>query len=338
MSPDTLGDDRLDIRWLTASDPKRARALFQSMLDAGGSSLDELLSAASRPGDGRVRQMIATVYRTVPTAAVLEPWLQKWLAVETDEFTRTALESALRSRGQAPIRQRAIRNAAELTVDAYRFVADRLCHRVRNAMALPNAHLKRLEMAVAMMPDGEERAELTAILSGIQAGFVRIARNVEFDTDDRYLVWDAVTLTDWLSSQERKFSERFGPAQLVINGHPLVRDCRVRATPFLLDTLFGNLWNNAVQASEPPCKLVLECAMDAGRSQLIVVVLDSGPGFTEQHLDMAFQQVFSTKSASRGRGLLEIADAATRLQGSVELTRRVGGDYRVRLTLPLALT
>jgi sensor histidine kinase regulating citrate/malate metabolism len=53
------------------------------------------------------------------------------------------------------------------------------------------------------------------------------------------------------------------------------------------------------------------------------------------HLETAFQQIFSTKSDSRGRGLLEIADAVLRLQGTVELTKASTGEYRIRITMPV---
>ena len=75
--------------------------------------------------------------------------------------------------------------------------------------------------------------------------------------------------------------------------------------------------------------------LDTGRGVIDMLVLDNGPGFAETHLETAFQQVFSTKADSRGRGLLEIADAVLRLQGTVELTRANTGEYRIRISLPV---
>lgn len=66
-----------------------------------------------------------------------------------------------------------------------------------------------------------------------------------------------------------------------------------------------------------------------------MLAIDNGPGFPESQLEAAFHQVFSTKAPSRGRGLLEIADAVARLQGVVRLTQDCDGRYRVSLSLPL---
>jgi signal transduction histidine kinase len=335
MSPENRQKNDLDnLRWLAASDPKRARAAFQELLQRGGDALSALLTSASQPGDGRLRQMIATVFRTDSTATILEPWLRRWLEVEPDEFTKAAIESALASRSPAPMVRPAPRNPAAQALEAYRFVSDRLCHRIRNAITLPNAQIKRLEHLISETSDPTLKNELMQILAGLQTGFVRIARNVEFDTGDDYLAWQTVPLFSWLDSMEKEFTARFDAAKLVVTCDPVVRRATVRATRFFLETVFGNLWSNAIQAAEPPCRFELQCALDSRRTALDILVLDNGPGFSEAHLEAAFQQVFSTKSQSRGRGLLEIADAVTRLQGTVELAKVAAGEFRIRIRLP----
>jgi hypothetical protein len=87
-----------DLRWLTASDPKQARIAFHSLLQGDVALLNDVLKNASRPGDGRLRQMIATVYRTNDSATPLEPWLRQWIEIEPDEFTKSAIAAALSAR------------------------------------------------------------------------------------------------------------------------------------------------------------------------------------------------------------------------------------------------
>lgn len=335
MSLDQSQNDVLEnLRWLAASDPKQARATFQAFLQNGDAAVNDLLTSASRPGDGRLRKMIATVFRMDTGATSLEPWLRRWLEVEPDEFTKAAIESALANRTPTPPRA-TTRNPATETLEAYRFVADRLCHRIRNAMTLPNAQIKRLEHLIGDINDAALKNELMEILAGFQTGFVRISRNVEFDTGDDYLTWQSIPLVNWLYSMEKEFTARFGPAKIVVTYDPVVRRANVRATRFFLETIFGNLWSNAIQASEPPCRFEIQCAVDSKRAMLDILVLDNGPGLTETHLDTAFQQVFSTISQARGRGLLEIADAVIRLQGSVELAKVTPDEYRVRISMPV---
>jgi C4-dicarboxylate-specific signal transduction histidine kinase len=200
---------------------------------------------------------------------------------------------------------------------------------------LPSTQLLRLQQLIGDVADETLRKDLTDILSGFRTGFLRISRTVEFDTGDGYLTWQTIPLVTWLESVASDFSARFGPAKLVITGDSAVRRVKVKAARFHLDTIFGNLWSNAIQAVDPPCCFELQCALDLRRRVIDILVVDNGPGFAEMHLETAFQQIFSTKSDSRGRGLLEIADAVLRLQGTVELTKASTGEYRIRITMPV---
>jgi signal transduction histidine kinase len=282
--------------------------------------------------------MIATVFRTDPKAIVLETWLRQWLSVESDEFTKGAIESALASRAPAPPSRPPSRNPIVQTVEAYRFVADRLCHRVRNALTLPSSQLLRLQQLVGELGDPVLKQELMEILTGLQSGLLRISRNVEFDTGDGYLAWQSIPLVSWLEAASKEFKTRYGPAKLLIACAPAVRRVNVQATRFFLETAFGNLWSNAVQAVDSLCVFELQCGLDSRLGIIELLVLDNGPGFTETHLETAFQQVFSTKSDTRGRGLLETADAILRLQGSIELVKVRAGEYRIRIAIPVEAT
>ena len=335
MLPDSQNNVLKNLRWLAASDPKQARAAFLALLQGQENALTEVLTSASRPGDGRLRQMIATVFRTDANATILEPWLRQWLEVESDEFTKAAIQSALTSRAPAVVARPASRSPALQTVETYRYVADRLCHRVRNALTLPSAQIKRLEHLIGEINDAAVRQELAEILAGFQTGFLRVSRNVEFDTGDDYLTWQTIPLVRWLESTANEFASRFGPAKHAVICDPAVRHTRVQATRFLLETIFGNLWSNAIQAADQPCNIEIQCALDSIRGIIDILVLDNGSGFPEMQLETAFQQVFSTKSVSRGRGLLEVADAVAKLQGTVELARVASDEYRIHILLPV---
>jgi C4-dicarboxylate-specific signal transduction histidine kinase len=202
-------------------------------------------------------------------------------------------------------------------------------------LALPSSHLNRLQRIVAEIGDAGLKQDLMEILTGIQTGLLRISRNVEFDTGDDYLTWQTITPVGWLESTSKDFEARFGPAKLIITCDSSVRRAKIRATRFFLETIFGNLWSNAIQAVDSPCRFEVQCALDSRHGFLDILVLDNGPGFAETHLETAFQQMFSTKSDSRGRGLLEISDAVVRLQGTVELAKTGTGEYRIHVRLPL---
>jgi signal transduction histidine kinase len=330
-----LDDPLTHLRWLAASDPKQARAVVYDLVRGNTDKLDAVLQSASRPGDGRLRQIIATVFRTDPTATILGPWLQQWLKVEPDEFTKSAIATALGARAVVTEARTLPRSSGTTAVEAYRYVADRLCHRVRNAMTLPTAQMLRLEQVAHSAEDAELRQELLEIHAGMQTGLIRIARNVEFDTNDGYLSWQSIPIIPWLEKNAHEFAARHGQARFAVNLDQSVRRVTIRATPFLLETTFGNIWSNAVQAADTPPCIEIQCAVAAYRNQITMLILDSGPGFPESQLDTAFYEVFSTKAPSRGRGLLEIGDAITRLQGAVRLEKDHRGRYRLALSLPL---
>lgn len=324
------------LRRLAAYDPKEARVEFQRLVQPPSELLDQVLDGASQPGDGRLRQVIATAYRLDPQS-VLEPWLRRWLATEQDEFTRSAVASALSSGGNDDRRPSRFNRAdSQNIVEAYRYVADRLCHRVRNALALPSAELIRLQQIVDAIGDAQKRDALAEIAGNIESALYRIARVVEFDTGDGYVQWGVFPLIRWLEATSKTLVARNGDLDFGVVCDPTVRQATVRATPLLLETILANLWSNAQQAGGEGARLEIQCALTVDREWLTMLALDAGSGFSENDLETAFRQAFSTKSPARGRGLLEIGDAVTRLQGRVQLVRLKPGEYRVELSLPVA--
>src|SRR5262245_39488701 len=68
-SADILYDQ---LRRLVASDPKRARVKITEVLASGPEPLTAVLDLASRPGEGRVRQMIAIAARLGGRASAIQ--------------------------------------------------------------------------------------------------------------------------------------------------------------------------------------------------------------------------------------------------------------------------
>jgi len=238
------------LRKVVASDVKRARRDFRVLRGGAPGVFQEFLEFASRPGEGRVRQMIATAARVERFAADIEPWLRRWLAVESDEFARTAIESALHADAPRSAKQPPGEQLPPSFVEAYRFVSERLCHRVRNSLTIPVASLVSLEQLARRVGDPSVRDELLAVIERLRPAVQRLSQIVEFDTGDGYLTIQSVALGEWLEAAEPSFRTRFGHATLTLIGSAPARRLRIWASPFLLDTAFGNLWANAVQAVE----------------------------------------------------------------------------------------
>jgi signal transduction histidine kinase len=172
---------------------------------------------------------------------------------------------------------------------------------------------------------------LTDILAGLQTGFERVARAVEYDLGDAYLVWSSVHLADWLRKSAGEFGQKFGVAKLTVRCEA-APNSRVWAPPFLLSTIFANLWSNAVQAVGAECEMTI--ILTSSSRFVEALIIDNGPGFDDAAAAAVFQSQYSTKVNRGGRGLLEIAEAVGRLQGRVAIAV-VGASRRIQLVLPL---
>jgi two-component system sensor histidine kinase RegB len=71
------------------------------------------------------------------------------------------------------------------------------------------------------------------------------------------------------------------------------------------------------------------------REQLVVDVLDSGPGFSDRQLAKLGQVGRSRKGAGHGLGLFLAANVARRLGGALQASNRPEGGASVCLSLPL---
>src|SRR4051812_4297162 len=84
-----------NLRKLAAENPRQARIQLLSLLDSDAATIEEVLRLAGAPGEGRLRQLIANAVRQRSDKPRLVPHLRRWLATETDEFSKAAINGAL---------------------------------------------------------------------------------------------------------------------------------------------------------------------------------------------------------------------------------------------------
>lgn len=105
----------------------------------------------------------------------------------------------------------------------------------------------------------------------------------------------------------------------------------IAAEPSLRQAIWS-LLENAAQAS--PHGIAL--AGEATGGELVISVLDRGPGFSPGELARVGQLHQSSKGPGRGLGLFLAGNLARRLGGRLDAANREGGGAVVRLLLPLA--
>jgi len=152
------------------------------------------------------------------------------------------------------------------------------------------------------------------------------------DADPQYFQQRSIALGDWLRNMDLQYTSRYSSLNLkLVNADGA--GVRVLASNYLLETVFWNIWLNAHQAAGASC--AISVIFETAGKDLILKILDSGQGFSKDMKDVAFQEMFSTKTPGRGRGLLEIQEAVERLGGNIRLYEEQPTEYRLQIRLPL---
>ncbi|MFC7536733.1 ATP-binding protein [Sphingomonas sp. GCM10030256] len=120
------------------------------------------------------------------------------------------------------------------------------------------------------------------------------------------------------------------PIEVAVEG---ISNTRIAADPSLRQAIWSLLEN---AAEESPGGIELHAEVSG--EQLIIAVLDRGPGFSDDQLSAVGRLYQSNKGPGRGLGLFLAANVARRLGGSLEVANREDGGAVVRLILPAAST
>ncbi|WP_449350009.1 sensor histidine kinase [Streptomyces shaanxiensis] len=107
-----------------------------------------------------------------------------------------------------------------------------------------------------------------------------------------------------------------------------------------LVTILGNLIDNAVDAAQGSvrARVTVTAYADAGCSELVLRVSDTGAGVDPAHAEAVFRRGFSTKPAGpggRGLGLALVRQAVTRRNGTLTVAEAEGGGAEFEVRLPL---
>lgn len=319
-----------ELRGLAFEDPLGAKRIFTGILEGEDATLRAVLEMASASGDGRVRQLIARVAQKHAGRAKVVEALARWKETETDEFALTAIDDALKEIGGRRQRSRLPAEFPDLSF-TFRFLSGRLRHRVLNILPRAGISVNDFRDEIKRIGGDELLNSLLPMLDDLHTSLKRLERAVNFEEEDAYFTPTRILLPDWLKAYHLKYQAQFGGVGLRLNFGSAYDQAWVKASPFLLETVFLNLWNNSKQAVDGHAEVTLSGALQG--AYLVVNVLDNGGGFTAADPERAFRLQYSTKrDAERGRGHMEVDDAMRRLGGGACVRRVPGHGYRVVLT------
>jgi signal transduction histidine kinase len=332
------GDLLLILRRLAAERPRDARARVAQLLDERIADLSRLLILFGAPGEGRLRHIVANLVVEKGERVHAVPQIDEWLAVETDEFTKNALRHAIEAtkdiRRPAILTDAATRPVDEHFVEAYRYAASRLSHRMRNALIEPQTSILRLTTVLSESRDPALQATTSKLIEQLSSAFRRVARLVEFDVEDDYFKMRDVAIFDWLTSMNFVYAQTYSAIDFKAVADVTSIGSRVYASDYLLNTVFWNLWTNAHQAVGDACQIKVYITVDGASLQLVIV--DNGGGFSPEAREAAFVQPYSSaepRLGHSGKGLLEVQDAVGRLHGKIEIIKQEH-EYRIRIVFP----
>ncbi len=213
---------------------------------------------------------------------------------------------------------------------AWREVARRLAHEIKNPLTPMRLSLHRLQKRVGSVP-GAERAVVEESLGALLAEIEHLGRLAEQFAQYARLPDPRLEPCDLaeIARQVACLHEPEGLTLTVDAPGPLP----VRGDRLLLSRALHNLLINACEASPPGGVVELRASHLGGAA--VVEVLDRGPGLPEELRGRVFEPYVSTKRRGSGLGLSLVRDIASQHGGTVTLEDRDRGGARARLSLPL---
>jgi signal transduction histidine kinase len=319
-----------ELRGLSFEDPLGAKRIFTGILEGDDPTLRAVLDLAAASGDGRVRQVIARVAQKHPRRGKVVEALASWKETETDEFALSAIDDALKEIGGRHQRSKLPAEFPDLSF-TFRFLSGRLRHRVLNILPRAGISVNDLRDEIKRIGGDELLNSVLPMLDDMHASLRRLERAVSFEEEESYFTPARILLPDWLKTYYPKYQAQYGRIGLRLDFGPAHDQALVKASPFLLETVFLNLWNNSKQTVEGDTEVTLSGAVQG--THLVVNVVDNGGGFTSSDPELAFRLQYSKKrDAERGRGHMEVDDAMRRLGGDASVRPVPGHGYRVVLT------
>ena len=223
--------------------------------------------------------------------------------------------------------QRAARAFNTMQKRLQQFIADRT--RILTAMSHDlKTPITRLRLRAEAIEDESQRAKIVRDLEEMEA---MVTQTLEFMRDaSAQEPVQRVDLNALLESLRDDYADM--GKRVTLEGRA-AQPCAGR--PIALRRCFGNLVDNAIRYGERATLRV-----EDGASELVVRVLDDGPGMAEAELQKAFEPFFrgeasrSRETGGTGLGLGIARNIARAHGGELTLGNRAGGGLEATLRLP----
>ena len=118
---------------------------------------------------------------------------------------------------------------------------------------------------------------------------------------------------------------------------PCQQDIQFNADTLHIQQLLYNLFNNAADAmllSETK-EILVKTDLCEGKNSFLITITDTGEGLSEENIEKAFSQKFTTKKTGHGFGLLVCKRIIESHQGSLQIKSKIGEGTTISIEFPL---
>ena len=219
-------------------------------------------------------------------------------------------------------------------VAAWREVARRLAHEIKNPLTPIRLSAERLQRHFAGAPEATRALVdecAAAIVTEVEAlkglvdefsQFARMPAPRATPTDLHGLLDDALALYQGLFN-DVQIRTRFASSLP-----------KVSADPEQIRRVIINIVDNAIEAVQRRGAIDIETEHDAGHSLVRIVVADDGPGIPAAERDKLFLPYYSTKQRGSGLGLAIVRRIVAEHGGSIDVSDNVPRGTRFAIELP----
>ena len=217
-------------------------------------------------------------------------------------------------------------------------LAGGLAHEIKNPLSTINVNLKLLSEDLRRHDDQTHRRWMRRLshvqqeadrLRGILDDFLRYAGKYE-------LTLRTVDLRQVVSEVADFFAPQADAAHVLLRTALPEQDAPCRVDSNLIKQAVLNLMINSVQAMEGGGELLLR--VETRRDEVVLEVIDTGPGMSREQLGKVFQVYYSTKPGGSGLGLPTTRRIVREHGGTIRAESEPGKGTRFILALPLAKT
>jgi two-component system nitrogen regulation sensor histidine kinase NtrY len=219
-------------------------------------------------------------------------------------------------------------------VAAWREVARRLAHEIKNPLTPIQLSAERMQRHFAQAPEAtralidECTSTIVAEVESLKAlvdefsQFARMPAPRAVPTDLNALVAEAVALYEGLLSE----------VEIRTDLSPSLR--RVTVDPEQIRRVIINLVDNAIEAMNRRGAIDIETSRDGANSLVRLVVADNGPGIPAGERDKLFLPYYSTKQRGSGLGLAIVRRIVAEHGGSIDVADNAPQGTRFTIELP----